>query len=63
MKDGESERPIEHYGKKEQKEWLDNILPDFHPCTAGNKEEEHTHPRYKERVGTLAIRNTMGPSL
>ena len=27
---------------KEQKEWLDNILPDPHPCTAGNKEEEHT---------------------
>ena len=42
MKDGERERPIENYGKKEQKEWLDNILPDPHPCTAGNKEEEHT---------------------
>ena len=41
MKDGERERPIENYGKKEQKEWLDNILPDPHPCTAGNKEEEH----------------------
>ena len=35
-------RPIENYGKKEQKEWLDNTLPDPHPCTAGNKEEEHT---------------------
>ena len=35
------EQPIENYGKKEQKEWLDNILPDPHPCTAGNKEEEH----------------------
>ena len=23
--------------KKEQKEWLDNTLPDPHPCTAGNK--------------------------
>ena len=23
----ERERPIENYGKKEQKEWLDNILP------------------------------------
>ena len=34
-------RPIENYGKKEQKEWLDNTLPDPHPCTAGNKEEEH----------------------
>ena len=33
-------RPIENYGKKEQKEWLDNTLPDPHPCTAGNKEEE-----------------------
>ena len=42
MKDGERERPIENYGKKEQKEWLDNILPDPHPCKAGNKEEEHT---------------------
>ena len=41
MKDGEREQPIENYGKKEQKEWLDNILPDPHPCTAGNKEEEH----------------------
>ena len=43
MKDGERERPIENYGKKEQKEWLDNTLPDPHPCTAGNKEEEHPH--------------------
>ena len=42
MKDGERELPIENYGKKEQKEWLDNILPDPHPCTAGNKEEEHS---------------------
>ena len=41
MKDGERERPIENYGKKEQKEWFNNILPDPHPCTAGNKEEEH----------------------
>ena len=31
MKDGERERPIENYGKKEQKEWLDNILPDPQP--------------------------------
>ena len=43
MEDGERERPIENNGKKEQKEWLDNILPDPHPCTAGNKEEEHTY--------------------
>ena len=35
MKDGERERPIDNYGKKEQKEWLDNTLPDPHPCTAG----------------------------
>ena len=41
MKDGERERPIEHYGKKEQKEWLENTLLDPHPCTAGNKEGEH----------------------
>ena len=41
MKDGERGRPIDNYGKKEQKEWLDNTLSDPHPCTAGNKEEEH----------------------
>ena len=41
MKDGERERPIENYGKKEQRESLDNMLPDPHPCTAGKKEEEH----------------------
>ena len=41
MKDVEIGRTIENYGKKEQKEWLDNTLPDSHPCTAGNKEEEH----------------------
>ena len=43
MKDGERRWPIENYGKKEQKEWLDNTLtvPDPHLCTAGNKEEEH----------------------
>ena len=29
--------------KKEQKEWLDNTLPDPHPCTAGIKEEEHIY--------------------
>ena len=46
MKDGERERPIENYGKKEQKQWLDNILPDPHPCTAGNKEEEHNAVKY-----------------
>ena len=28
---------------KERTEWLDNILPDPHPCTAGNKEEEHIY--------------------
>ena len=43
MKDGEREWPIENYGKKEQKEWLDNNLPDPHPRTAGNKEEEHSY--------------------
>ena len=40
MKHGERGRPIENYGKKEQKEWLDNTLPDPHPCTAWNKAEE-----------------------
>ena len=42
MKDGERGRLIKNYGKKEQKEWLDNTVtvPDHHPCTAGNKEEE-----------------------
>ena len=44
-KSGKDERrregwPIENYGKKEQKAWLDNTLPDPHPCSAGNKEEE-----------------------
>ena len=27
----------ENYGKREQKEWLNNTLPDPHPCTAGRK--------------------------
>ena len=34
-------QPIEKYGKKQQKEWLDNILPDPNPCIAGYKEEKH----------------------
>ena len=42
MKGGERGRPIETYGKKEQKEWLDNILTDTHPCSAVNKEQEYT---------------------
>ena len=41
MKNGERGRPIENYGKKEQKEWLDITLPEPHRCTAGNKKEEH----------------------
>ena len=40
MKDGESERPLENYKKKQQKEWLDNTSPDTEPCTAVNKKEE-----------------------
>ena len=42
MKDEERGLQIENYGKKEQ-EWLDNTVtvPDSHPCTAGNKKEEH----------------------
>ena len=31
--------PIENYRKKEQKEWLNNTLPDPHPCISGNEEE------------------------
>ena len=34
IKDGERGWPIENDGKKEQKEWLDNTLPDPHPFTA-----------------------------
>ena len=41
MNDGEMGWPIENYGKKQQKEWLDNTSPDPNPCTAGNKEEKH----------------------
>ena len=43
MECGERRLPIENYGKKEEKEWLDNTVAvyDPHPCTAGNKEEEH----------------------
>ena len=58
MKDGERERPIENYEKKEQKEWLDNTLPDLHPCTAGNKEEEHKYSlmfhQYQTRLPTAS---------
>ena len=57
MKDGERVRPIENYGKKEQKEWLDNILPDPHPCTAGNKEEEHNTFVYTIYVIVIVILN------
>ena len=39
MKDGEGAADRKLW--KEQKEWLDNTLPDPHPCKAGNKEEEH----------------------
>ena len=39
---GLREEGHEKIGEKiEQKEWLDNTLPDPHPCTAGNKEEDH----------------------
>ena len=31
MTEGERGLPIENYGNKEQKEWLDNTLPDPHP--------------------------------
>ena len=31
---------IENYGNKVQKHWLHNTVPDPHPCTAGNKEED-----------------------
>ena len=39
MKDGERERPLENYEKKQQK-WLNNTSPDPQPCTAVNKKEE-----------------------
>ena len=39
-REGAADRKL---GKKEQKDWLDNILPDPHPCIAGNKEEEHIY--------------------
>ena len=35
-------RPLDKYGKKQQKEWLDNILPDLNPRTAGNKNRKST---------------------
>ena len=41
MKDGERGRPIDNYGNKEQKEWLNKTLPDPHPCVAGIKKEEN----------------------
>ena len=50
MKDGDWGLLIANYGKKEEKEWLDNTvtIPDPHPCTAGNKEEEHKFPNTTE---------------
>ena len=41
--------------KKEQKEWLDNTLPDPHPCTAGNKEEESTITADREDTQTFNL--------
>ena len=46
-----NKQPIENYGKKEQKDWLDNILPDPRPCTAGNKEEETVPDPHPCRAG------------
>ena len=40
MKDGERERPLENYEKKQQKEWLNNTSPETQPCAAVNKKEE-----------------------
>ena len=40
MKDGEGQ-PKEKYGKKKQKEWNDNILPEPNPWTSVKKEEKH----------------------
>ena len=37
MKDGDMGRLIENYGKKEQKEWLDNTLPDPHSWEQGKR--------------------------
>ena len=33
-------RPIENYGKKEEKEWLDNTLPDPHPVQQGTRRKK-----------------------
>ena len=40
MKDGDRERPIENYGKKEQKEWLNNTLPDPQGASPLNSREQ-----------------------
>ena len=58
MKDGEREQPIENYGKKEQKEWLHNILPDPHPGRAGNKEEETVPDPHPGRAGNKEEEHT-----
>ena len=44
VKDREREQPIEHYGKKEQKEWLDNTLPDPHHVQQGTR-RKRTHQK------------------
>ena len=51
-------RPIENYGKKEQKEWFDNTLPNLHPCTAGIKEEDHTNTHTHARTQARAHTHT-----
>ena len=34
-------RPIENYAEKEQKEWLDNTLPDPHPVQQGTRKSTY----------------------
>ncbi|KAI0214360.1 Histone-lysine N-methyltransferase, H3 lysine-79 specific [Lamellibrachia satsuma] len=44
----------------EQKEWLDNTLPDLHPCRAGNKEEEQRNVK-KRDIGTMVSVDELSP--
>ena len=54
MKDGERGRLIENYGKKEQKEWLDNTLTDPHPVQQGTRKKSTPSPLYSREQGGRA---------
>ena len=56
MKDGERGRLIENYGKKEQKEWLDNTLPNPHSC----REQGGREHNYYFRLFVLVEKNVRG---